>query len=104
MTQASVCQREFKFSLLVPAQNYYPEAEGEEILLQGVVDAWFDNGDGVTVIDFKSDRVKPGEEPDKGEGYRPQLTAYGQALAKILNRPVRRTVLWFFATGTAVDL
>jgi ATP-dependent helicase/nuclease subunit A len=104
MAGAAKCQREFKFSILVPAQNYYPEAEGEEILLQGVVDAWFDDGDGVTVIDFKSDRVKPGGEIAKGEEYRPQLNAYSQALARILNRPVRRTVLWFFATGTAVEL
>ena len=104
MKQAKSCRREFKFSILVPAEDYYPGAEGEEILLQGVVDAWFDDGDGVTILDFKSDRVAPGGEAARAEEYRPQLEAYCKAMAAILDRPVKRCVLWFFATGQAVEL
>ena len=104
MVAARECQREFKFSILVPAQDYYPGAEQEEILLQGVIDAWFDNGDGVTVVDFKSDRIVPGGEAARAEEYRPQLEAYSKALSAILDRPVQRKVLWFFATGTQFEL
>jgi len=104
MAAAKDVQREFKFSLLVPAEEYYTGAAGEEILLQGVIDAWFGDGDGVTVVDFKSDRVSPGGEAARGEEYRPQLEAYSRALSAILDRPVRRRVLWFFATDTAVEL
>jgi len=97
--------REFKFSLLVPAGDYYPEAgEGEEILLQGVIDAWFDNGDGITVVDFKSDRIRPGDEARRSEEYRIQLESYSRAVESILGRPVTRKALWFFATDQAVDL
>ena len=105
MCAARECRREFKFSLLVPAREYEPQAEaGEEVLLQGVIDAWFDDGDGVTVIDFKSDRIQPGGEALRGEEYRQQLSAYSRALEEILGRPVRRRVLWFFATGRAWDV
>lgn len=105
MAEAGECRREFKFSILVSAQDYFSEAdEGEEVLLQGVIDAWFDDGVGVTVVDFKSDRIAPGGEPARADAYRPQLEAYGKALSSILGRPVRRTVLWFFATDTAFDL
>ena len=105
MCAARECRREFKFSLLVPAREYEPQAEeGEEVLLQGVIDAWFDDGDGVTVIDFKSDRIQPGGEAQRGEEYRRQLCAYSRALEEILGRPVRRRVLWFFATGRAWDV
>ena len=105
MAGAEVCRREFKFSLLIPAREYFPDGgEGEEVLLQGVVDAWFDGGGGVTVVDFKSDRVRPGGEGAKAEEYRPQLEAYSRALSAILGRPVRRRVLWFFATDTPVEL
>ena len=105
MAAAAECRREFKFSLLVPAREYFPEGEaGEEVLLQGVVDAWFDSGAGVTVVDFKSDRIAPGSERDRGEAYRPQLEAYSRALSAILGRPVTRRVLWFFSTDTAVEL
>ena len=105
MCAARECRREFKFSLLVPAREYEPQAEaGEEVLLQGVIDAWFDDGDGVTVIDFKSDRIQPGGEALRGEEYRRQLCSYSRALEEILGRPVRRRVLWFFATGRAWDV
>lgn len=98
------CRREFKFSILTSALDYFPEGKGEEVLLQGVIDAWFEEGDRVTVVDFKSDRVVPGGEPARAEEYRPQLDAYSLALSAILGRPVNRRVLWFFATDTAVEL
>ena len=99
------CRREFKFSVLVSALDHFPEGRGEEILLQGVIDAWFEGEDGsITVVDFKSDRVRPGGEQARAEEYRPQLAAYCQALSAILGRPVNRQVLWFFVTDTAVEL
>ena len=52
------------------------------------------------MVDFKSDRIRPGDEKSRAEEYRPQLEAYGRALSAILGRPVRRMVLWFFATDT----
>ena len=104
MAASPRCEREFKFSLLVPASDYFPDGEGEEILLQGVIDAWFEEGDTVTVLDFKSDRVSPGGERARAEEYRTQLEAYSRALSAILGRPVGRRVLWFFATDTAVEL
>ena len=99
------CRREFKFSILTSALNYFPEGRGEELLLQGVIDAWFEGEDGgITVVDFKSDRVRPGGERKQAEEYRPQLEAYSMALSAILGKPVNRQVLWFFATDTAVEL
>ena len=98
------CRREFKFSVLVSALDHFPEGWGEELLLQGVIDAWFEEGDAVVVVDFKSDRIAPGGERARAEEYRPQLAAYSQALSAILGRPVSRQVLWFFATDTAVEL
>ena len=97
--------REFKFSILIPAQEYDPKAaEGETVLLQGVVDVWFEDEDGITVLDFKSDRIRPGKEHDRGEEYRSQLETYGRALSAIIGKPVQKKILWFFATDRAVEL
>ena len=96
--------REFKFSLLVPASDYGPGLEGEEVLLQGVIDCWFAEGDGLTVLDFKSDRIRPGGEGARAEEYRPQLEAYSRALERVTGRKVFRRVLWFFATGQPWEL
>lgn len=104
LTRAKTCQREFKFSLLVDAEEYFPEAVDEELLLQGVVDLWFEDEDGITVVDFKSDYIQHGEEQAKAEEYRPQLKAYAKALRAVLGTEKLHTVLWFFKTATAVEL
>ncbi len=97
--------REFKFSVLEPAQRYFPGLESEEqVLLQGVVDCWYDTPDGLVILDFKSDRVTTETAGARAEEYRPQLEAYAQALSKLLDRPVAKKVLWFFTLSQAVEL
>lgn len=99
-------EREFKFSLLVPAAEYYPQAgAGEEVLLQGVVDCWFMEEDGTaTVLDFKTDRVAQDGAEGRALDYRPQLDAYSRALSQAAGVAVRRRYLWFFSVGRAVEL
>ena len=104
LTRSKTCRREFKFSLLVDAEAYFADAHGEEVLLQGVIDLWFEDEDGVTVVDFKSDHIQPGEERERAEYYRPQLEAYSKALKTILGVKKLKTVLWFFKTARAVEL
>ena len=98
-------QREFKFSILVPARDYYPQAEeGERVLLQGVVDCWFETLEGITVVDFKTDRIRKEELQARAELYRSQLMAYSRALEEVTGRNVVRKVLWFFALNQAVEV
>lgn len=98
-------RREYKFSILVPAGDYYPEAGGEEqLLLQGVVDCWFETLEGITVVDFKTDRVTRQTVLARGEEYRPQLAAYSRALEEVTGRKVVRRMLWFFALDQAVEV
>ncbi|HPE15997.1 MAG TPA: helicase-exonuclease AddAB subunit AddA [Oscillospiraceae bacterium] len=100
--KAGPARREFKFSLLADAAALgCPEAAGEEILLQGMVDCYLDEPDGLTVIDFKTDAVRPGEEPQRAEAYRTQLTVYADALTRITGRTVKEKCLYFFETDCA---
>lgn len=94
--------REFKFSVLEDAAIYDPALAGEKVLLQGVTDCCILEADGLTILDFKSDRVRRGEEAERAEYYRGQLDAYSRALSEIFERPVRERILYFFATDTAV--
>ena len=94
--------REFKFSILVDAKTYYPQAGDEQVLLQGVTDCClFQNGK-LTVIDFKTDRVRPGEEAKAAARYQGQLDAYSLALSRIFETPVEKKLLYFFATDAIV--
>jgi len=91
--------REYRFALLMPATIYDGAASDEEMLLQGVADCVFDTPSGLVIVDFKTDRIRPGEEETRAETYRPQLEAYAAALSRVLERPVAEKLLYFFATG-----
>ena len=101
LLQAEETVREFKFSLLVPAADYYTGGEGE-ILLQGVVDCCILEKDSLTILDFKTDHVTSDTINARAACYRGQMDAYSTALAKIFERDVKKRVLYFFHVGRAV--
>ena len=97
--------REYPFALLLPATLYEPDMDpSEEMLLQGVVDCCCETEKGIVIVDFKTDRIHPGEEAERGEVYRPQLDAYARAISTVLERPVCEEVLYFLQTGEAYTL
>lgn len=96
--------REFKFSILSPAERWYPQAKGEQVLLQGVTDCCLFRYGEITVIDFKTDRIKAGTEREAGEKYRPQLNAYADALSRIFRLPVTKKLLYFFASDCLTEV
>ncbi len=102
LLNASECHRECKFSILSKAGELLKgEPNDEEILLQGVVDCFFVEPDGVIIIDFKTDRISHGEEHLRAENYRLQLETYAHAVQAMTGKPVIEAWLYFFATDTA---
>ena len=103
--QAEKVLREYRFTLLVDARRYEPAAAPEDkVLLQGVVDCCFRDEAGLHVVDFKTDRVKGEALQARAQLYRPQLTAYSEALTRVLGEPVTERVLYFLHTGQAAEL
>ena len=96
--------REFKFSLLVDADCYYPDAAGEQVLLQGVVDCAIVEEDGIIVLDFKTDYVTSETITSAVEKYTPQVKAYSQALERIYEKPVKQVMLYFFHRNEFVNV
>ena len=88
--------REFKFSILEQADAYGEGLQGEQILLQGVVDCALVEADGITVVDFKTDYVTEATLPDVVARYRIQVDTYSRALERIYEMPVKGTYLYFF--------
>lgn len=96
--------REFKFSILDDAGAYGEGLQGEQVLLQGVVDCALLEEDGITILDFKSDRVTEETVGARVDQYRPQVEAYSQALSRIFELPVKRKQLYFFCLNRFVEL
>jgi hypothetical protein len=99
MLEAGNIRREFRFSLLSPAERYFPGGGGDEVMLQGVVDCFFEEGGALTVIDFKTDRVTRDTLDEKAGYYAPQLLAYSEALERITGKPVKSRIIYFFAVN-----
>ena len=60
--------------------------------------------DGLTVIDFKTDRVSEGTLPMVTDRYCEQVQAYADALQRIFCRPVKAKYLYFFAMDKFVSV
>lgn len=96
--------REFKFSILDDGAAYGPGLEGEQVLLQGVVDCALVEADGITVVDFKTDHVTEKTLPAVTERYRPQVEVYAEVLGRIYEKPVKGKLLYFFHLDQFVPL
>lgn len=96
MMNSSELLREFKFSVLVDGEEYTAGYGDDKLLLQGVVDCALVEQDGITVVDFKTDRVTEETLDGTIDTYRMQVKAYADALTRIYNKPIKAAYLYFF--------
>lgn len=77
------------------AASEMDEADSEEpVLIQGIIDAWFEEEDGAVLVDYKTDRIKKGEETVLLERYRLQMIYYARALSQITGIHVKEAILY----------
>ena len=101
--------REQPFVLGVDADQVYPGFSGEPgsqekevILVQGIIDAYFEEEDGIVVLDYKTDKVKSAEQLK--ERYHAQLEYYAQALEGLLEKPVKEKIIYSFTLREEIRL
>lgn len=98
--------RELRFNVFLPASSLIETDDPREVLLQGVIDCFFENPDGsFTLLDFKTDRAF-GEEGRAllRERHSRQLRIYRLAVEKMTEAKVSHLYLWSFSLGEAVDV
>ena len=101
---AGTLRREFRFSLLFAANRLLGGASEEEVLLQGVVDCWWEEDGEIVILDYKTDRVGAETVPERTAYYASQLRAYGEAMARITGKPVRERALFFLHSGVVSNV
>ena len=97
-------EREYRFSLLRPVRDFSSLDVDDSVLLQGVVDCFFEEDGELVVVDFKTDHVSCAQLDERAEHYRPQLEAYSMALTRVMGKKVKEKVLYFFSAGEEVRL
>lgn len=94
-------RREAPFRMTVPAREVDPAWDTDEpVMIQGIIDAWFEEDGEIVLVDYKTDRGISAEE--LAGRYRIQLDYYVRALDAIEELPVKERILWSFALGREV--
>ena len=96
-------ERELPFSMLFDGNRVYPDVEnGECLFLQGIIDTVFVEDDQWVLVDYKTDRVKSGDELIRR--YKIQMDLYKEALERLTNMPVKASYIYSFRLHEAVLL
>ena len=103
---ASRVYREAPFNLICPANEVISgeNISGENLLVQGVIDLYFEENDGLILVDYKSDRITEYNLEKRVEHYQNQVYWYRRALEQIHGKPVREMYLYFFDNRELIKL
>lgn len=97
--------REQPFLMERDVSDIYPEKgykEKESILVQGIIDAFFEEEDGLVLVDYKTDRIKNAEE--LAQRYQEQIVQYAYALESLKQRKVKEIILYSFHLGREIKV
>lgn len=76
----------------------------ETILVQGIIDAYFTEDGEIVLVDYKTDRVRKGQEQKLVDLYHVQLEDYAQALERMTGMKVKEKIIYSFTLQKAILL
>lgn len=93
--------REQPFVLGLPAKELNERfPEDEIVLIQGIIDVYFEEDGEIVLADYKTDRVNSGEELIVK--YKKQLEYYKRALQRMTGKRVKESILYSFGLGEEI--
>ena len=96
--------REQPFVTSIDGAQVQETTSHETVLVQGIIDGFYETEKGIVLMDYKTDHIEPGEEEVLMKRYRTQLEVYAEALERITGKPVLRKVLYSFSLNKEIDL
>ena len=98
--------REQQFIIGIPAREMGRGDSRELVLVQGVIDAYMEEEDGLVLIDYKTDRVPGGRAGRErlAERYRQQVAYYQRALEQLTGKKVKENIIYSLTLQESVLL
>ena len=101
LINAKRIERELPFSMLFEGKRVYDTLEdSENLFLQGIIDTAFEEDGEWVLVDYKTDRVKSGEDLIKR--YKIQMDLYKEALQRLTRMPVKACYIYSFRLNDAI--
>lgn len=113
LRKADWVKREVSFSMVLPVKEVYShiDAEGEPVLIQGMIDCLFEADGKLYLLDYKTDRVtgrfSGGLEEAEAmlkKRYETQISLYSAAVERLTNRTLEEKILYFFDGNLEISL
>ena len=100
--------KEQQFIIGIPAREMGLGDSDELVLIQGIIDAYLEEEDGLVLIDYKTDHVPEGD-PKQGakmlaERYRVQLDYYERALTQLTEKHVKERIIYSLALQMSINV
>ena len=104
MSESTSLKREWRFLYEVSASRLdksIPPQSDEQVVIQGIADCVFAEGDGFVLVDYKTSR----ESAERlAARYKMQLDIYAEAIENIYGIPVKEKIIYSLGTDTQVIL
>jgi len=95
--------KEKQFVIGLKVCEVYPDQTGDEpVLVQGIIDLFFEEDGKLVIVDYKSDIVK--EETQLINRYKIQLVYYKKALEQITNKEVSEMIIYSLYLGKEIKV
>lgn len=104
MSEGTSLKREWRFLYEVSASRIdksIPPQSDEQVVIQGIADCVFAEGDGFVLVDYKTSKESAGRLAAR---YKPQLDIYAEAIENIYGIPVKEKIIYSLGTDTQVIL
>ena len=103
--------REMPFTLAVPVNEIYEDCAGfaqeDRLLIQGMIDCWYEKDGKVTLLDFKSDWIDGSVQEISDilkKKYTLQMTWYARAIKSSIGRLPERCLIWHVRSRRAYSV
>ena len=98
-------KREQPFVIAVPASSVKEDYRSEEeILVQGIIDACFEEEGDLVLVDYKTDRIPSGDPRELTDRYKIQLLYYQEALELMTGKKVKEKYIYSFYLKKAIPV
>lgn len=107
--RAGNLKRELPFRVEIPSTRIYENLnkekyENEKLLLRGVIDCYYDDGEEGVIIDYKTDYAPEDKIEEIKERYKVQLDYYSDAVRNAFKKKRVRKYLYLFSSNKFLEI
>lgn len=96
--------QEFSHANLCCPPNSQDYDSDDLVLIQGIIDVYFEEEDGIVLVDYKTDAVGEFGEEELIRRYQEQIRYYERALNQLLDKTVKEKIIYSFSLGKEIRI